>query len=81
MGLLRASVDAVMVGSGTVRDAGLKHLWIPEFIYPEAKDLYAHYRTTVLRKPNQRIHWLSSLAAAAGLILTERYFGRRKCAS
>lgn len=51
MGLLRASVDAVMVGSGTVRDAGLKHLWIPEFIYPEAKDLYAHYRTTVLSKP------------------------------
>ena len=51
MGLLRASVDAVMVGSGTVRDAGPKHLWIPEFIYPEAKDLYAHYRTTVLRKP------------------------------
>jgi len=51
MGLLRASVDAVMVGSGTVHDAGLKHLWIPEFIYPEAKDLYAQYRTTLLRKP------------------------------
>ena len=28
-------------------------LWIPSFICPEARDLYAQYRLTVLRKPEQ----------------------------
>ena len=36
MGLLRASVDAVMVGSRTVHEVSPTHLWIPSFIYPEA---------------------------------------------
>ena len=44
MGLLRASVDAVMVGANTVQDVSPGDLWIPEFTYPEAKQLYSDYR-------------------------------------
>ena len=36
MGLLRASADAVLVGSGTFGEVSPSHLWIPEYIYPEA---------------------------------------------
>jgi riboflavin biosynthesis pyrimidine reductase len=50
MGLLRASVDAVLVGSGTLRAAGLQASWLPESVYPAGKDLYRKYRTEVLRK-------------------------------
>ncbi len=51
MGLLRASADAVLVGSGTLQAAGPRASWLPESIYPAAKDLYRTYRTEVLRKP------------------------------
>jgi riboflavin biosynthesis pyrimidine reductase len=51
MGLLRASADAVMVGSGTLQAAGPQASWLPEAVYPAAKDLYRKYRTEVLRKP------------------------------
>jgi riboflavin biosynthesis pyrimidine reductase len=51
MGLLRASADAVLVGSGTLQAAGLLGSWLPEAIDPAAKDLYQQYRTKVLRKP------------------------------
>jgi riboflavin biosynthesis pyrimidine reductase len=51
MGLLRASADAVVVGSGTLQAAGPHASWLPESIYPAAKDLYRSYRTEVLRKP------------------------------
>ena len=50
MGLLRASADAILVGSGTLRAAGPKGSWLPESLYPTAKDLYRKYRTEVLRK-------------------------------
>jgi riboflavin biosynthesis pyrimidine reductase len=50
MGLLRASADAVVVGSGTLQASGPQGLWLPESVYPAAKDLYRHYRTEVLRK-------------------------------
>ena len=50
MGLLRASVDAVVVAAGTIREVSPNHLWIAESIYPKAKDLYAAYRRTALRK-------------------------------
>src|ERR1700678_4526633 len=50
MGLLRASVDAGMVGSGTLRAAGPQASWLPEAVYPAAKDLYRKYRTEVLGK-------------------------------
>src|SRR3984957_2391609 len=51
MGLLRASVDAVMVGAGTLQDAGANSLWTPEYVYPDAKSLYAEYRVNALHKP------------------------------
>jgi riboflavin biosynthesis pyrimidine reductase len=50
MGLLRASADAVMVGSGTLQASGPQAAWRPESVYPAAKDLYQKYRTEVLRK-------------------------------
>jgi len=53
MGLLRASADAVLVGSGTVHDVSPKHLWIPTFAYPEAAEVYKSYRVKVLRKPEE----------------------------
>jgi len=40
MGLLRASADAVLVGSGTFGEVSPSHLWIPEYICPEAARLY-----------------------------------------
>ena len=51
MGLLRASADAIVVGARTVHDAGPESLWVPEYTYPDAKDLYAAYRVNVLSKP------------------------------
>jgi riboflavin biosynthesis pyrimidine reductase len=51
MGLLRASADAVLVGSGTLRAVGSQGTWLPESVYQPAKDLYRKYRTEVLRKP------------------------------
>jgi riboflavin biosynthesis pyrimidine reductase len=50
MGLLRASADAVMVGSGTLEAVGPQGSWLPEAIYPAAADLYRKYRTEVLGK-------------------------------
>jgi riboflavin biosynthesis pyrimidine reductase len=50
MGLLRASADAVLVGSGTLQAVGPQGAWLPESVYPAAKDLYQKYRTEVLRK-------------------------------
>ncbi len=50
MGLLRASADAVVVGSGTLQAAGPHGSWLPEAVYPAGKDLYQKYRTEVLRK-------------------------------
>ena len=51
MGLLRASVDAVMVGAGTLQDISANSLWTPEYVYPDAKRLYAKYRVDALHKP------------------------------
>jgi riboflavin biosynthesis pyrimidine reductase len=51
MGLLRASVDAVMVGAHTVHDVSPEGLWIPEYTYPDAKHLYTDYRLSVQHKP------------------------------
>lgn len=51
MGLLRASADAVIVGSHTIQVVGPGCLWTPESIYPDAKRLYAEYRAAVLHKP------------------------------
>ena len=51
MGLLRASADAVLVGSGTLQAVGPQGTWLPESVCPAAKDLYRIYRTEALRKP------------------------------
>ena len=50
MGLLRASADAVMIGSGTLHATHPAHLWIAGSVYPEAGELYAAYRAGVLGK-------------------------------
>ena len=51
MGLLRASADAAIVGSGTLREVAQGHLWLAEHVYPEARDQYARYRRQRLNKP------------------------------
>ena len=50
MGLLRASVDAVIVGSGTLREVPPAHLWLAAHVYPEARERYARYREAALNK-------------------------------
>lgn len=50
MGLLRASADAVMVGSGTLHQTTPEHLFVADHVCPEARDLYAHYRSGALKK-------------------------------
>jgi riboflavin biosynthesis pyrimidine reductase len=51
MGLLRASADAIIVGAGTVHDVSPESLWIPEYTYPGAKQLFKEYRINVLHQP------------------------------
>jgi riboflavin biosynthesis pyrimidine reductase len=55
MGLLRASADAVVLGSGTLQAAGPQGSWLPESVYPAARDLYRNYRIEVLGKPEYPI--------------------------
>lgn len=50
MGLLRASVDAVIVGAGTLREVAPGHLWLAEYVYPEASERYARYRQEKMNK-------------------------------
>jgi len=50
MGLLRASADAVMVGSRTFYETGPGHLFVPGSVFPAGRDLYARYRSEVLKK-------------------------------
>jgi len=51
MGLLRASADAVMVGAGTLSSVSAEALWTPEYVYPDAKQLYEEYRVDAQHKP------------------------------
>ncbi len=44
MGLLRASADAVLVGSRTFHEVNPRHLWTPESLYPPAGTLYKAFR-------------------------------------
>jgi hypothetical protein len=48
MGLLRASVDAVIVGASTLREVAPGHLWLAAYVYPEESERYARYRQRVL---------------------------------
>ena len=72
MGLLRASADAVVVGSGTLQAAGPHGSWLPEAVYPAAKDLYQKYRTEVLRKPEYPL--VVIVTGTGGLDLTSAVF-------
>ena len=72
MGLLRASADAVVVGSGTLQASGPHGSWLPEAVYPAAKDLYQKYRTEVLRKPEYPL--VVIVTGAGGLDLTSAVF-------
>jgi riboflavin biosynthesis pyrimidine reductase len=72
MGLLRASADAVLVGSGTLQAVGPKGTWLPESVYPAAKDLYRQYRTEVLGKPEYPI--VVVVTGTGGLDLSSAVF-------
>ena len=72
MGLLRASADAVVVGSGTLQAAGPHCSWLPEAVYPAAKDLYQKYRTEVLRKLEYPL--VVIVTGTGGLDLTSAVF-------
>jgi riboflavin biosynthesis pyrimidine reductase len=50
MGLLRASADAVIVGTGTFEAAGHDTLWFPESTYAPAANKYRQYRLDILKK-------------------------------
>jgi riboflavin biosynthesis pyrimidine reductase len=56
MGLLRASADAVMMGSGTLHQTAPEHLFVAARVYPEARELYSSYRSEVLRKKAPPLH-------------------------
>jgi len=65
MGLLRASVDAVIVGSGTLREVPPGYLWLAEQVYPEASEHYARYRQRVL---NKRVPPLNVIVSGSGAV-------------
>jgi riboflavin biosynthesis pyrimidine reductase len=69
MGLLRASVDAVIVGSATLHAAGRSHLWTAQHIYPPASDSYARFRRETLGMPR---YPLTVVASASGKIDLDR---------
>jgi riboflavin biosynthesis pyrimidine reductase len=65
MGLLRASVDAVLIGAGTFRkDTG--HFWRPEHVCPEAGSLFAGLRAQLGLRP----HPILVVVTASGQIDT-----------
>jgi riboflavin biosynthesis pyrimidine reductase len=51
MGLLRASADAVLVGSGTLHATHPRHLWVAESVYRDAQELYAELRKALGKPP------------------------------
>ena len=48
MGLLRSSVDAVLVGATTIHDTGPRARWLPSDTYPDGEDLFRDYRLSAL---------------------------------
>ncbi len=51
MGLLRASADAVMVGSGTLHATHPRHIWTAEAVYRDAAELYTGLRRELGKPP------------------------------
>jgi riboflavin biosynthesis pyrimidine reductase len=69
MGLLRASVDAVIVGAGTLREVAPGRLWLAAYVYPEASELYARYLQRVL---NKLVPPLNVIVSASGAVDLQR---------
>lgn len=78
MGLLRASVDAVIVGSGTLREVAPGHLWLAEYVYPEARERYARYRQGKLNKLVPPLNVIVSGSGAVDLQRTVFHTGAVK---
>src|SRR5207237_9441590 len=47
MGLLRAIADAVVVGAGTLRSTGPRHIWTAEYIHRDLADDYRALRRSL----------------------------------
>jgi riboflavin biosynthesis pyrimidine reductase len=69
MGLLRASVDAILVGAHTIHDTSPSSLWVPQDTYPELQDVFRDYRENVL---HQREYPLVVTVSASGRLDLER---------
>jgi riboflavin biosynthesis pyrimidine reductase len=67
MGLLRAAVDAVVVGSGTLA-ADPQHVWTPESICPELADDYRRLESS-MRKRAPALNVIVSASGAVDLRL------------
>jgi len=67
MGLLRASADAVVVGARTLREVAPGHLWLPDHVYPEARESYARYRKGALNKREPPLNVIVSGSGAVDL--------------
>lgn len=50
MGLLRASADAIIIGSRTIHDVEPDSLWTAEYSHPSSKEHYEDYRMNTLGK-------------------------------
>jgi riboflavin biosynthesis pyrimidine reductase len=72
MGLLRASADAVMVGAGTLHQTSPEHLFVADSVYPEARALYARYRSEGLKKTAPPLQVVVS--GSGGVDLTRAIF-------
>jgi riboflavin biosynthesis pyrimidine reductase len=69
MGLLRASVDAVMVGAVTLKEAGRRHLLTAQSVNPSSSEAYERYRQGVLHKPPYPISIIVSGSGSVDLDL------------
>jgi riboflavin biosynthesis pyrimidine reductase len=78
MGLLRASADVLVIGSGTM-NAAPRSLWSPEQAYPAARAAYADLRRRLGRSPGLELAVLTATGtvdpahpafAAGALVLT-----------
>ena len=78
MGLLRASVDAVIVGAGTLREVAPGHLWLAEYVCPEASEPYARYRQGTLNKLVPPLNVIVSGSGAVDLQRTVFHTGAVK---
>ena len=78
MGLLRASADAVIVGAGTLREVAPGHLWLAEYVYPEASEGYARYRQGKLNKLVPPLNVIVSGSGAVDLQRTVFHTGAVK---